>query len=278
MLLEALGLREEAGLPFELADSLNSLGSLKQRQHKYEEAERHYTHSLALRREVEPPPARNGQPSQGAAGAARWSDSSPEDERVKSRHQMIAQSLVSLGNLATERGDAEGGGGGGGSVGGGGGGGSAGGGGGGGSAGGGGGGSGDGDGDGGSGAGGGGPSAAARAHYAVARSHLEAAVEAYVLGFHRSHPKVAWAHEGLGRLHEKQGDLPRAIESFEAAVAIRRALQSQGGGKELFSQELANDAAALARLGASLAAGKPTPTPPSTPATGVHEVELRVAK
>ena len=45
-LLEALALREEFGLELELADSLNSLGSLKQKQHSFAEAERHYRRSL----------------------------------------------------------------------------------------------------------------------------------------------------------------------------------------------------------------------------------------
>ena len=40
------------------------------------------------------------------------------------------------------------------------------------------------------------------------------AKEAYIKGFHASHPKVAWALEGLGKIHEKE----RKEGSLEAAL------------------------------------------------------------
>ena len=42
LLMEAMRLREMAGLQEELADTLNSLGNLKQKQHKHVEAEAMY--------------------------------------------------------------------------------------------------------------------------------------------------------------------------------------------------------------------------------------------
>ena len=47
-LLTALQLRELSGDKVKMSDTLNSLGTLKQRQHEYAEAERHYTHSLEV--------------------------------------------------------------------------------------------------------------------------------------------------------------------------------------------------------------------------------------
>ena len=41
---------------------------------------------------------------------------------------------------------------------------------------------------------------------------MEAAKEAYIKGFHESHPKVAWALEGLGKIHEKCGDDKAALK------------------------------------------------------------------
>ena len=42
----------------------------------------------------------------------------------------------------------------------------------------------------------GGERAAGASYYSVARTHMEAARDAYVQGFNSSHPKVAWALEG----------------------------------------------------------------------------------
>ena len=62
----------------------------------------------------------------------------------------------------------------------------------------------------------------------------------------KEHPKVAWALEGLARVHRMTGELQLAKESAEAAVAIRQALQKLaendvahgGGGMVMFSEEL----------------------------------------
>ena len=52
------------------------------------------------------------------------------------------------------------------------------------------------------------------AYYEVARTHMEASRDAYVQGFSSSHPKVAWALEGLAKIHEKCGDLGAALETY----------------------------------------------------------------
>jgi len=59
-----------------------------------------------------------------------------------------------------------------------------------------------------------------------------------VRGFHAQHPKVAWAYEGLGRLHEKTGNAPAALDGYERAANILRSLQTHANGKELFQKEL----------------------------------------
>ena len=56
-----------------MSDTLNSLGTLRQRQRQYAEAETHYARSLEVRRAL-------------GEGKEKW--------------QLVAQSLVSLGNLA----------------------------------------------------------------------------------------------------------------------------------------------------------------------------------
>ncbi len=63
-----------------MSDTLNSLGALKQKQKQYAEAEQHYTRSLEVRRALR------------------------EDEE---KWQLVAQSLVSLGNLMSEIGDSK---------------------------------------------------------------------------------------------------------------------------------------------------------------------------
>lgn len=93
-LKEALALRETGGLQRELADTLNSLGMLKKKQKLYDAAEGHFQRSLDVRRQL----------VAGAAGG----DGSGGDDASSNRdpEQVIAQSLVSLGGLALERGDA----------------------------------------------------------------------------------------------------------------------------------------------------------------------------
>ena len=51
-------------------------------------------------------------------------------------------------------------------------------------------------------------------------------------------PKVAWALEGLAKVHQKLGDFRAAQQAWEAAIAIRNQLQESSTGKELFSAEL----------------------------------------
>ena len=209
---EAIALRREKGLHAELADSLNALGTLKQKQRAFAQAEQHYTTSLELRR---------------GRGGATVSEAA--------REQAIAQSLVSLGNLATERADALGGAmaattegsaeggapaeGGAAAVA-----------------------------EGGATAEGGAEGKDASALYAEARDYLEGAARCYVNAGGALHPKVAWAYEGLGRLHEKMGELDAALAAFERAAEIRRALQSQDESKEMFSKELDHVEKQLARL------------------------------
>lgn len=171
---EARKLREEGGeeLQADLAETLNSLGLLRQRRGEYEEAEGHFLRSLKLRqREVQ---GRSAQVEQA-------------------REQ--AQSFVSLGNLAMARADAM--------------------------------------------------AAqqqvdehAQNAFYEQALEHLNAAKEAYVRGFHENHPKVAWALEGLGKVHEKMGNLTLAVAELKAASEIRSQLQAQTPGKQMFQKEL----------------------------------------
>ena len=80
---------------------------------------------------------------------------------------------------------------------------------------------------------------AVRGHYEAARGHMEAAKEAYIKGFHASHPKVAWALEGLGKIHEKCGDDKAALKCYREAAEIRKQLQSKDDSKEMFTKELA---------------------------------------
>ena len=84
-LLEAISLQEGAGLEMELGASLNSLGELKKKGGNYDEAEQHFTRSLSLRR--------------GHKLAVE------SDDEAHAKDMAVAQSLVSLGNLHTERGD-----------------------------------------------------------------------------------------------------------------------------------------------------------------------------
>eukprot|EP00966_Prymnesium_polylepis_P205633 4765252-Prymnesium_polylepis.1 len=81
-LSEALELRQLAGLRPQMADTLNGLGSLKQKQRAYHDAEKIFRRALEIREHL------------------------PEgDDHGKSKEQTIAQSLVSLGNLFSEMGD-----------------------------------------------------------------------------------------------------------------------------------------------------------------------------
>ena len=136
-------------------------------------------------------------------------------------HRDRAQSYTSLGNLFVDMGDAakkaadgeggEGGGGGGG-----------------------------GGGSSSSSGGGGMGGATASEFYATALSHLQHAKEAYEIGFQPQHPKVAWALEGIGRVHFKQGSLRLAQAAWDEAIKIRTSLQAGASDKQMFSKELLN--------------------------------------
>ena len=171
LLAEALELRQLAGLRMQAAETLNGLGSLKQKQHAYLEAERLFAKSLELRRSL------------------------PEgDDRGQAKAQAIAQSLVSLGNLHIEMGDHA-------------------------------------------------PRGSAHANeqYAKGVARLEEAKGEYIKGFHVGHPKTAWALEGIAKALEKMGELRRAHEAWEEAIAIRRNLQARDTKKQMFSKELEED-------------------------------------
>ena len=59
-----------------------------------------------------------------------------------------------------------------------------------------------------------------------------------IRGFHATHPKVAWAMEGLAKIYTSQGKLDLALSEFEAAAAIRRNLQAKVPEREMFQDEL----------------------------------------
>ena len=82
LLNKALALRKEAELLMPLAETHNALGSLKQKQQHYREAEEQYTASLELR--------------------ARLAVADGDEVAEKAKQQSVAQSLVSLGNLYAE--------------------------------------------------------------------------------------------------------------------------------------------------------------------------------
>ena len=84
--------------------------------------------------------------------------------------------------------------------------------------------------------------------YEQALTTLERAKEQYIRGFSQSHPKVAWALEGLARVYQKHGMFKRAEETWEEAIAIRNQLQESASGKELFSSELAKAAQAKGEI------------------------------
>ena len=113
--------------------------------------------------------------------------------RAKARQQAIAQSYVSLGNLAIERGDD---------------------------------------------AAKGGSSETATNFYNQAVADLHSAKAAYTEGFNAEHPKVAWALEGLAKVHLKLGELAEAQRTVDEALVIRRRIQATDPTKEMFRKEL----------------------------------------
>lgn len=149
-LREALQLRRSAGLFAGVADTLNSLGMLKNKQKMYAEAHKYFLQSLEVRKDL--------------PGGS--------EEQAKARIQAIAQSYVSLGNLAIERGDEAA-------------------------------------------KSKNGSKAEAKTFYSQAVTELQSSKAAYIEGFSADHPKVAWALEGLAKVHLKLNEL------HEAQVAAR---------------------------------------------------------
>ena len=192
LLKEALELREEARLADKMADTLNSLGTLRQKQKRYQDAEGYFVKSLELRRTMK---LRDDKGRVLQAEAA----------------QAQAQSFVSLGALYVEMGDAQ-------------------------------------KSKGGGGGGGGGGAEGAAPLYDQALRHMQQAKEQYIAGFSDTHPKVAWALEGMAKAHLKRGNLREAQLAFEEAIAVRRSLQEGGGGKQLFSKELEKAEAEVAAV------------------------------
>ena len=79
-------------------------------------------------------------------------------------------------------------------------------------------------------------------------SSLVFAKAAYVKGFNESHPKVAWALEGIARVCQKSGHFREAQAAWEEAIAIRNYLQETGTGKQLFTAELQKAQAAMSEI------------------------------
>ena len=194
LLKEALSLREETRQNDKIAETLNSLGALRQKQRAFKDAEAYYQKSLGMRQRIRvDPSAKEGHVSS-----------------VQGKAQAVAQSLTSLGNLYVEMGDSEG------VL----------------------------------------ESAAAEsggwetkqtetAHrraklklYEQALQTLKDAKEQYIKGFSQSHPKVAWALEGIARVYQKHAMFREAQVTWEEAIQIRNQLQESSTGKQLFSSEL----------------------------------------
>merc|ERR1719359_2679710 len=71
-----------------------------------------------------------------------------------------------------------------------------------------------------------------------ALEYLLSAEEMYMRGFTENHPKVAWALEGIAKVHHQRGDLRQSAMFFEKAIALRKQIQDSGNGKKLFVEEL----------------------------------------
>lgn len=81
-----------------------------------------------------------------------------------------------------------------------------------------------------------------------ALEYLQSAKEAYVRGFFPGHPKVAWAADSLGKVHQRLHNLRAAQEAFEEAIAIRQALQDKAEGKQMFTKELEAASSEVSRV------------------------------
>lgn len=105
LLQEALRLREDGELPHAQADTLNSLGMLKQKQCQYALAKKYFEASLRIRRGLSA--AELAQSSDlDVETDAKLSDQVSVTDPEQARDRVCAQSLVSLGNLALEQADA----------------------------------------------------------------------------------------------------------------------------------------------------------------------------
>ena len=183
LLQEALELRVTGAMRMSEAETRNSLGLLRQKQKRYDDARAFYARSLEIREALD----------EVDIAADRSFAMHKETDVAKARDQVIAQSLVSLGNLAIEQaeGEKER-----------------------------------------------GQHEAAKRFYSEARVHMESAQQAYTRGFHATHPKVAWATEGLAKVLINEGEMERALQMFESAVSIRRSLQTKDTEKEFFNEHL----------------------------------------
>ena len=63
--------------------------------------------------------------------------------------------------------------------------------------------------------------------YDEAHAWHSKALEVYRAGLGWHHPKVAWAHEGIGHILQKQGKLDKAQEHLDSAVEIRSMQQAR---------------------------------------------------
>ena len=78
-------------------------------------------------------------------------------------------------------------------------------------------------------------------HYRRALDQLTRAKEEYVKGFGREdHAKVAWALQGIARVHQKLGEAEASQAAWAQVLSIRKATQQKSEGKVLFAEEMAD--------------------------------------
>ena len=68
------------------------------------------------------------------------------------------------------------------------------------------------------------------------------ALEVYVAGVGTEHPKTAWAHEGIARVHMRKGggdNFKLAQKHLDMAYRIRSLVQEKAGDKVLGEKEIA---------------------------------------
>lgn len=192
----AVTLRQESKDKAGVSATFNSLGMLKEKQHKWDEAEQYYTRSLDTRMLL--------------------LDKEHSEKKRKPLAQQVAQSLTSLGNLKSLMYDNVD------SI------------------------------------------AQKTAKLAIlqggefnrdqeskkkellkasifdsAIDYLTRARQKYEEGFGPGHPKLAWAIEGIASMHKKRGNLREAQQAIDESIKIRKKLQDEADGKQLFTKELA---------------------------------------